>query len=89
MAAYLRSDIAGYRKSDLDFKHIEGINIEVNLNGNKWLLSGAYKPPSMSDELFEQDCTLGLDKISEKYEHFILLGDLNFNMLDGPKSEKL
>ena len=43
----------------------------------------------MSDELFEQDCTLGLDKISEKYEHFILLGDLNFNMLDGPKSEKL
>ena len=65
------------------------INIEVNLNGNKWLLSGAYKPPSMSDELFEQDCTLRLDKISEKYEHFILLGDLNFNMLDGPKSEKL
>ena len=89
VAAYLRSDIAGDRKSDLDFKHIEGINIEVNLNGNKWLLSGAYKPPSMSDELFEQDCTLGLDKISEKYEHFVLLGDLNFNMLDGPKSEKL
>ena len=43
----------------------------------------------MSDELFEQDCTLGLDKISKKYEHFILLGDLNFNMLDGPESEKL
>ena len=52
-------------------------------------LSGAYNHPSMSDELFEQDCTLGLDKISEKYEHFILLGDLNFNMLNGPKSEKL
>ena len=52
-------------------------------------MSGAYKLPSMSDELFEQDCTLGLDKISEKYEHFILLGDLNFNMLNGPKSEKL
>ena len=43
----------------------------------------------MFDELFEQDCTLGLDKISEKYEHFILLGDLNFKMLNGPKSEKL
>ena len=53
MEAYLRSDIAGHRKSDLDFKHIEGINIGVNLNGNKWLLSGAYKPLSMSDELFE------------------------------------
>ena len=61
MVAYLRSDIAGDRKSDLNFKHIEGINIEVNLNGNKWLLPGAHKPISMSDELFEHDCTLGLD----------------------------
>ena len=42
----------------------------------------------MSDELFEMVCTLGVDKISEKYENFILLGDLNFDMLDGPKSEK-
>ena len=25
VAAYLRSDIAGDRKSDIDFKHIEGI----------------------------------------------------------------
>ena len=86
VAAYLRSEIAGDRKSDLDFKHIEGINIEVNLNGNELLMSGADKPPSMSDELFEQDCTLGLDKISKNYEHFILLGD--FNMLNGPKNEK-
>ena len=52
-------------------------------------MCGAYtcKPPSMSDELFDQDCTLVMDKISEQYEHFILLGDLNFNMLDGPKIE--
>ena len=54
----------------LEFKHFEGINIEVSLNGNKWLVSGAYKPPSMSDELFEQDCTFGMGKISEKYEDF-------------------
>ena len=27
----------------------------------------------MSDELFEQDCTLGLDKINEKYEYLIYL----------------
>ena len=54
VAAYLRSDIAGDRKSDLDFKHIEGMNIKVNLNRDKWLVSGAYKPPSMSDELFDK-----------------------------------
>ena len=54
MAAYVRSDIAGDRKSDLDFKHIEGMNIEVRLNGTKWLLPGAYKPPFMSDELLNR-----------------------------------
>ena len=42
MAAYLKSDIAGDRKSDLYFKHIEGINIEVNLDGNKWLLCSMF-----------------------------------------------
>ena len=35
VGAYLRSDIAGDRRNDLEFKHIEGINIEVNLNGIK------------------------------------------------------
>ena len=39
--------------------------------------------------MFENDCTLGLDRISEKYEHFNLLGDLNFDMLDKSKSSKL
>ena len=89
VAAFLRSDIPGERKCNLEFGHIEGINIEVNLNGEKWLFLGAYKPPSLSDEVFENDCTLGLDRISEKYEHFILLGDLNFDMLDKSKSSKL
>ena len=49
------------------------------------LCLGAYKPPSISDESFETDCTLGLDRISEKYEHYILLGELNFDMLDKSK----
>ena len=29
VAAFLRSDIAGESRSDLKFKHIEGINIEL------------------------------------------------------------
>ena len=53
------------------------------------LCLGAYKPPSISDESFETDCTLGLDRISEKYEHHILLGELNFDMLDKSKSSNL
>ena len=45
VAAFLRSDIPGEQKCNLEFRHIEGINIQVNLNGEKWLFLGAYNPP--------------------------------------------
>ena len=71
VAAFITSDIAGDHRSDLKFKQTEGINVEVKLNGCKWLFIGAYKPPSMTDEFFETDITLGLDKISEKYDKYL------------------
>ena len=40
----------------------------------------------MSDEIFETDCALGIDKVSKKSEHYILPRDLNFDMLDKSKS---
>ena len=42
----------------------------------------------MTDGTFEADITLGLDKISEKY-NYIILGDLNFDMLEKSKGSKL
>ena len=51
VVAFLRSYITGDRRSDLEFKQTEGINVEVKLNGCKWLFIGAYKPPSMTGEL--------------------------------------
>ena len=89
VAAYLRSDIAGDRQKDFEFKHIESISVEVNLQNSKLLICGAYKPPSMTDQIFENDCSMTLDKISTKYEHYILLGDLNFDMLCKQKSSPL
>ena len=49
----------------------------------------AYKPPSMTDDMFENDCSLTLDKISSKYDNYILLGDLNFDMLCEQKCSSL
>ena len=41
VAAFLRSDIAGDRRSDLEFEQTEGINVEVKLNGCKsWRFRG-------------------------------------------------
>lgn len=63
VAAYLRTDIAGDRQKDYECKHIESISVEVNLQNSKILICGAYKPPSMTDDMFENDCSLTLDKI--------------------------
>ena len=88
-AAYLRTDIAGDRKKDYECKHIESISVEVNLQNSKILICGAYKPPSITDDMFENDCSLTLDKISSKYDNYILLGDLNFDMLCEQKCSSL
>ena len=89
VAAYLRTDIAGDRQKDYECKHIESISVEVNLQSSKILICGAYKPPSMTDDMFENDCSLTLDKISSKYDNYILLGDLNFDMLCEQKCSSL
>ena len=60
--AYLRSDIAGDRVSGMEFKDIESIFVEVNLNGSKWIICGAYKPPSLSDATFQDDFNMTIDK---------------------------
>ena len=43
----------------------------------------------MTDEIFENDCSLTLDKISTKYDNYILLGDLYFDMLCEQKCSSL
>ena len=81
VVACLRSDIAEKRQKDFEFAHTEAVSIEVNLNKVKWLICGEQKPPSMPDELFFNDYSLTKDKISAKYDSYIFLGDLNFDML--------
>ena len=52
--------------------------LRLKYNGCKWLFIGAYKHPSMTGELFETDISLGLDKISEKYDNYVVLGGFEF-----------
>ena len=86
--AYLRSDIAGERQKDDEFTNIEAISIEVNLNKENWLFCGAYKPPAVPDELFFNDCSLTMERISANFDSYIFLGDLNFDMLCNRKKNE-
>jgi hypothetical protein len=45
---YLRSDIAGDRKRKYEFESVESISVEIIMNKKKWLLIGAYKPPTLN-----------------------------------------
>ena len=59
---YVREDIP----SKLLVKHslpedIEAIFVEINFRKSKWLLCGAYHPPSQSDQYFFDSIDIALD----------------------------
>ncbi|CAG2239474.1 PLG [Mytilus edulis] len=87
--AYMRSDLAGDRNKQAEFQDIESIALEVTTEDNKWLFIGAYKQPSMPDSKFSTDFNLTTDKVIKKYDNVLIMGDLNFNMLDDNKSSTL
>jgi hypothetical protein len=47
------------------------------------LICGLYRPPSLCDNIFIEDLNKTFDKISTKYDNIIIIGDLNYNYLDG------
>jgi thiamine monophosphate kinase len=56
--------------------------VEINFKERKWLICGLYRPPSMTDDVFTEDFTKTFDKVSEKYDNVMILGDLNYNYLN-------
>ena len=75
---YIREDIP--RKQINNFKihdDIENIFIEVNLYKTKWLMCGCYHPPNQNDQYFFNNLGNALDKYSQDYERFLLIGDFN------------
>jgi hypothetical protein len=43
----------------------------------------------MWDNIFSDDFNKTTDKIVKMYDHFIIMGDMNFNMLDDVKNVTL
>ena len=52
-------------------------------------LMGAFKPPSLKNNIFSMDFQTTMDKIYMSYQNVILLGDLNFDLLDTSKGKPL
>ena len=52
LLTFIRSDFPSSTKQSLESEAIETLCHEVYLNDRKWLIAGAYKPPSMSNNEF-------------------------------------
>ena len=60
---------------------IECISIEINCNDTKLLVMGMYKNPKMNGNAFKAYFEKTCEEVFEKYENVVIIGDLNFNML--------
>ena len=48
----------------------------------KWCILFAYRPPNLEKKSFFEEISNSLFLIVNKYENFVLAGDLNINLLD-------
>ena len=80
---YVREDIPCRElKDDQIGKNIQGIFLEINLRKSKWLLFGGYNNDKSNIDIFLGNLGPILDKYMCKFENFILLGDVNSEMLE-------
>ena len=82
LLTYISNDIPfSVGRINLCNDDIECTSVELNIADQKLLLLGMYKNPRMEPlsfkVFFEETC----EQMSEMYENIIIIGDLNFNML--------
>jgi hypothetical protein len=87
--ALVNTDFPSRRKGNLESENMENISIEVYINDKKLLIMGIYKAPSMSDNDFSTYFIKNIDECIRYYENIILLGDLNFDMVNNQTCQTL
>lgn len=60
---------------------LEYLSVEISCKGNKILVMNMYKNPKMTSKSFENKFKEMAESVLSKYENVIIIGDLNFNML--------
>ena len=61
---------------------IEAIFIEMNIKSKKWLLCCTYNPNKSLIENHLRQLQKQLEAFSERYEHFLIMGDFNADVSD-------
>ena len=61
---------------------IEIICVEINLEKQKWVIIGIYRPPSMQESYFINNLSRVIDFYSKKYDRIVIMGDFNLEPSD-------
>ena len=84
---YVRNGIIYSPKPEFELNNFESISTELTFNKQKWLLLSFYRTERKQSkkeniENFFQQLNERVEKISQKYENFILMGDVNIDVKD-------
>ena len=83
---YRRVGILAKRLEDLEGKHSETICLELTVSKKKWCITFAYRPPSNDNKaIFFNELTTSLSQITNLYDYFVVMGDLNIDTSDKTK----
>jgi exonuclease III len=91
LVVHVRSDLPCRQRQDIKTQGVESIAIEIRLDKDKWLFLNYYRPPNVANNVFTQNMTTCLDKLSGDYDRLVIIGDLNYDLSasDGTKNRTL
>lgn len=78
---FVRADLPIKRRLDLECPTIETICYQLPLNKRRWGILCSYRNPSTPDSLFDTGISTVLDQMYISFDHIIVIGDLNYDML--------
>ena len=81
---YIRDGIIAKRLENLEGKHSETICLELTVSKKKSCLTFAYRPPD-NKAIFFNELTTSLSQITNLYDYFVIMGDLNIDTFDKTK----
>ena len=88
---YIRNDLVQRRRSDLECDvlsergRVESLCVELYIRSEKWIICSIYKQPTMKVTDFCQIFEIFLSNLASECLNYIVIGDLNIDMLKPPE----
>ena len=86
LLAYIKKGTPVKRIKNYEHEEIETLAIELKIGSQKWCIVSVYRSEQTSVDHFLSTFSLCLDKIYDKYQNVIVIGDININSLENRRN---